>query len=115
MGLLAWLVHNAKKVCLSDLPKQVHHFATNKSKKFTKDLEKIAKKYDLDLDGEWNKELLSHRGRHPYDYHRFVLDKMQKASKKAGKNKDKFLELFEKTVKEPIRKNPELLRKSGWE
>ena len=113
VGVLAWLVHNTK-VCLSTLPKQIHHFATNKSKKFTKELEKIAKKYDLNLDGKWNKELLPHRGRHPYDYHRFVLDKMQKASKKAGKNKDKFLELFEKTVKEPIRKNPELLRKSGW-
>ena len=113
VGALAWLVHNAGK-CLSKLPKQIHHFATNKSKKFTKDLEKIAKKYGLNLDGAWNKELLSHQGRHPYKYHEFVKENMEAAAKKAGKNKDKFLELFEKTVKEPVRKNPELLRKSGW-
>jgi hypothetical protein len=113
VGVLAWLVHNAGK-CLSKLPKQIHHFATNKSKKFTKDLEKIAKKYGLDLDGAWNKELLAHQGRHPYKYHEWVLKNMEKASKKAGKNKDEFLRLFEKSVKDPVRKNPELLRKSGW-
>jgi len=32
-----------------------------------------------------------------------------------GKDLSKFLELFEKYVKAPIRKKPGLLRKSGWE
>ena len=29
--------------------------------------------------------------------------------------KEKFLELFNEYVKDPIRNNPDLLRKSGWE
>jgi hypothetical protein len=40
---------------------------------------------------------------------------MQRAAREAGRNKAKFLELFEKYVKEPIRQNPDLLRKIGWE
>ena len=75
MGALQWLVHNAKK-CLGELPQQIHHFATNKSKKYTE---------------------------------------MKDASKAAGKSKKKFLKLFEENVKKEVRKNPELLRKSGWE
>ena len=56
---------------------QVHHFATNKSKKYTSQFESITKKYGLDLDDTWNKELMPHQGRHPYAYHDYVLDNMQ--------------------------------------
>ncbi|WP_082705899.1 AHH domain-containing protein [Aneurinibacillus sp. XH2] len=63
------------KSCLLDFPKgtpkakpeQVHHYATNKSKKYTPQIEAITKKYGLDLDEAWNKELLPHQGRHPDD------------------------------------------------
>ncbi|WP_412674546.1 AHH domain-containing protein [Aneurinibacillus thermoaerophilus] len=72
------------KSCLLDFPKgtpkakpeQVHHYATNKSKKYTPQIEAITKKYGLDLDEAWNKELLPHQGRHPNDYHEYVLDKL---------------------------------------
>ena len=47
-----------------------------------------------------------------YDW---VLKRMRIASKKAGKDQEKFLNLFEKDIKAKVRKNPELLRKSGWE
>ena len=114
VGTLQWLVHNAKK-CLSKLPQQIHHFATNKSKKYTKHFKRIANKLKLDLNGSWNKEALPHRGRHPYKYHDWVLKRMRIASKKAGKDQEKFLNLFEKDIKAEVRKNPELLRKSGWE
>ena len=114
VGALQWLVHNAKK-CLSKLPQQIHHFATNKSKKYTKHFKRIANKLKLDLNGSWNKEALPHRGRHPYKYHDWVLKRMRIASKKAGKDQEKFLNLFEKDIKAEVRKNPELLRKSGWE
>ena len=114
VGALQWLVHNAKK-CLSELPQQIHHFATNKSKKYTKHFKRIANKLKLDLNGSWNKEALPHRGRHPYKYHDWVLKRMRIASKKAGKDQEKFLNLFEKDIKAEVRKNPELLRKSGWE
>ena len=114
VGALQWLVHNAKK-CLSKLPQQIHHFATNKSKKYTKHFKRIANKFKLDLNGSWNKEALPHRGRHPYKYHDWVLKRMRIASKKAGKDQEKFLNLFEKDIKAKVRKNPELLRKSGLE
>jgi hypothetical protein len=74
----------------------------------------IAQKYGLDLDGEWNKELMQHLARHPNKYHNFVFNAMEKASKEAGNNKTLFLNLFDKYVKSPIMRNPKLLRKSGW-
>ena len=44
-------------------PNQVHHFATNKSKKYTSQFESITKKYGLELDGDWNKQSMPHQGR----------------------------------------------------
>ena len=113
VGVWAWLVHNAK-TCMSDVVKQIHHFATNKSKRWTQQLKKIADKYKLDLNGDWNKELLPHRGRHPNKYHEWVLKNMKKAALQAKDDKKKFLDIFEKTVKSKVRKNPKLLRKTGW-
>ncbi len=98
-----------------DLPEQVHHFATDKNKIFTPQMEAIADKYGLDLDDAWNKELLPHLGRHPNSYHNFVLQGMQRAALEAGSNQKKFLELFELYVKQPIRNNPALLRAAGWQ
>jgi len=108
-------VDDTAKVVKSSRPNQMHHFATNKSKKYTQSMSDIADKYGLKLDGDWNKELLPHQGRHPNKYHDFVLDGMNKASSEAGTDTNKFLELFDKYVKEPVRNNPDLLRKAGWE
>jgi hypothetical protein len=99
---------------LKSLPNQIHHFATNKNKKWTPLMEAIAKKYGLSLNGSWNKQSLPHLGRHPNEYHAFVYNMMRKASSEAGSNKDKFLQLFNKYVKQPVSNNPEMLRKSGW-
>jgi len=35
-------------------------------------------------------------------------------AQEANGNKAKFLELFEKYVKQPVRNNPQLLRKAGY-
>ena len=108
-------VGDTAKVLKSSRPNQVHHFATNKNSRYTKQMSDIADKYGLKLDGDWNKELLPHQGRHPNDYHDFVLDGMNRASNEAGSDTSKFLELFDKYVKEPVRNNSDLLRKTGWE
>lgn len=108
-------VGDTAKVVKSSRPNQVHHFATNKNSRYTKQMSDIADKYGLKLDGDWNKELLPHQGRHPNNYHDFVLDGMNRASNEAGSDTSKFLELFDKYVKEPVRNNPDLLRKAGWE
>lgn len=94
-------------------PNQVHHFATNKSKKYTSQFENITKKYELDLDDDWNKALMPHQGRHPYAYHDYVLDNMQKFDRIANGDKTKFLKLYDQ-MKQKIINNPEMLNKNYW-
>ena len=100
---------------LDDLPLQKHHFATDKHSKYTRDFSSIADKYGLNLRDDWNVEKLPHQGRHPDEYHKFVQRGIERADSEAGGSKEKFLELFNKYVKEPVKNNPELLRKSGWD
>jgi A nuclease family of the HNH/ENDO VII superfamily with conserved AHH len=69
----------------------------------------------LKLDESWNKELLPHLGRHPNQYHDFVTRNMEKAATESGTNKVKFLKLFEKYVKAPVRADFFMLRKVFWE
>ncbi|NQI94094.1 AHH domain-containing protein, partial [Streptococcus suis] len=107
-------VHGAGRGGGSAKPNQIHHYATNKSKTYTPDMEKIASDYNLDLDGDWNKELLPHQGRHPNKYHDMVLEEMYKADAVAQGNREIFLELFEENVKKVIRKNPAMLYKDFW-
>ena len=94
-------------------PNQVHHFASNKSKKYTSQFESITKKYGLDLDGDWNKQSMPHQGRHPYAYHDYVLDNMQKFDRIANGDKTKFLKLYDQ-MKQKIINNPQMLYKDYW-
>ena len=105
------MVHNT---CGSETkPNQVHHFATNKSKTYTPQFEEIVKKYDLDLDDEWNKDLLPHQGRHPNAYHDFILESMKQFDEIAQGNKYIFLQLFNVLIKD-IKENPDMLYKDFW-
>ena len=99
---------------VSEKPSQIHHYATNKNQKYIQQFETILKKYDLKLDGKWNKELLPHQGRHPNAYHEFVLEQMQQIDEIACGNREIFLELFEENVKSVVRENPEMLYKNYW-
>ncbi len=99
----------------STLPTQIHHFATNKNKVWTPMMEKIAGRFGLGLDDAWNKMALPHLGRHPNEYHKFVYDGMVRAAAGAGGNQAKFIQLFQSYVKNPVIKNPQLLRKAGWQ
>ncbi|WP_211237409.1 AHH domain-containing protein [Paucisalibacillus globulus] len=94
-------------------PLQNHHYATNKSKKYTPQIESITKKYDLDLDDIWNKEYLPHQGRHPNAYHDYVLDNLRTFDNLAKGDRNKFLKLFE-GLKSEIRNNPDMLYKDYW-
>ena len=94
-------------------PMQEHHFITNKSQKYTPEFEKIINKYGLKLDNSWNKQLMPHQGRHPYAYHDYMLEKLNKIDEIAQGNKEIFLDLFEE-VKTEISKNPNMLYKSFW-
>ena len=78
-------------------------------------MKEIADRFGLGLDDAWNKESMPHLGKHPNAYHEFVLTNMRRAAREAGDDATRFRQLFEEYVKEPIRKNPDLLRKSGWD
>ncbi|MBC1490746.1 hypothetical protein HCI99_02810 [Listeria booriae] len=94
-------------------PMQMHHYATNKSKTYTHQMENVTKKYGLDLDESWNKELLPHQGRHPNAYHEYVLDKLNTYDAIAQGDREIFLELYEE-LKFQIRVNPDMLYKEYW-
>ncbi|WP_289686520.1 AHH domain-containing protein, partial [Helicobacter rodentium] len=102
-----------KEVESKIIPNQTHHIATNKNRKYIKEFENIAKKYDLNLDGDWNKVNMQHQGRHPNEYHDYVLSEMKNIDKIAKGDKNKFLKEFEK-LKREIKDNPDMLRKAYW-
>ena len=93
---------------------ELHHFATNKNKTYTPQMKSIADKYGLDLDGDWNKCLLKHKGRHPNLYHEWVLDRMSYISEIPRMNQPLFVQNFRTLVIKPVVKNPQMLRKYYW-
>lgn len=96
------------------ISKQRHHFASNKNKKYTPYMNEIANKYGLDLDGDWNTEVMEHMGRHPNKYHEFVLKNMVEIDRMAMGDQQLFLSLYDSYVKQVIMNNPKMLRKSWW-
>ncbi|MGH2306137.1 AHH domain-containing protein, partial [Campylobacter taeniopygiae] len=92
---------------------QTHHIATDKSKKYTPKFQEILNLYGLKLNENWNKVKMPHRGRHPNEYHEYILEKMNKIDKIARGDKNKFLKEFEK-LKEEIKNNPAILRKEYY-
>ena len=99
---------------ISSRPEQIHHFATNKNKQYTPKFEEITGKYGLDLDGAWNKQSMPHQGRHPNNYHKYILSEMRNIDNIAQGSKGKFLDMFE-GVKKTITDNPDMLRKAFWQ
>ena len=57
---------------------------------------------------------LPHRGRHPNEYHEYVINGMQKAADEVRDNAEIFLQKFNEYVIEPVKQHPELLRKESW-
>ncbi|WP_155008756.1 DNRLRE domain-containing protein [Priestia megaterium] len=94
-------------------PFQVHHFATNKSKRYTKKFQKIANKYNLDLDSGWNKKRMRHQGRHPNAYHDYMLRNMKKLDRYAKGDKKAFQRGY-RSLRKHVQKNPDMLYSNYW-
>ena len=94
-------------------PKQIHHFATNKNKTYTPQFEEIANKYGLNLDDDWNKKYMPHQGRHPNEYHEYVLERMGQIDIIAQGDRQIFLKLYD-NMKKDISNKPEMLYKNYW-
>ena len=48
----------------------------------------------LVLSGEWNQEIMQHLGRHPNEYHEFILHTLEQIDQEAAGEIDTFLMLF---------------------
>lgn len=107
------------------LPIEVHHVASNKAghdkaglNSWTEAAQEIAEKFKLDLDGDWNKIELPHRGRHSSWYHSYVIGTMQAIEvmvanenlRSQAEEIRRFQELFSEMVVESLRHEPEALR-----
>jgi hypothetical protein len=102
------------EITVPSKPWQKHHFATNKHKKFTPLMEEITNRYGLSTNGNWNVEALPHWGRHPHDYHRWVLNEMRKINAIPGMNQKEFIRQFRINIIEPVKMNPDMLYKKYW-
>jgi RHS repeat-associated protein len=93
---------------LTDLPIQSHHLLT-KYGAWGKKFKRILKKYDLNIDSDFNKLDLHHQGPHPKEYHQEMYNRLLKIDKVAGGDKDKFLRNFKKEIKDYVNKNQEII------
>ena len=95
-------------------PNQNHHFATNKNKQFTPEMQRIAEEYGLNLNDDWNTMSLPHQGRHPNAYHQWVLENMYDIRNTPNMNPELFKIQFNQRVIQPVRQNPNMLYKNYW-
>ena len=54
-------------------------------------------------------------GSHTKKYREWILDKLELIDKEARGNKQKFLDLMEKEIKQPVRNDPSIMYKEGVE
>jgi RHS repeat-associated protein len=102
-----------KKV-VEALPIHTHHVISKYTGRWTPVIEDVVKKYNLDLEGAWNKIDIPHQGSHPREYHQWISDRLEMIDSKAEGSADKFMELFSKYIREPLRERPEMLIKDWW-
>ena len=95
-------------------PRQLHHIATDKNIKggFTAEFERIFGKAGMSLQNPANKMLLEgHAGRHPVAYHRYTLQRLQRAT--AGLSGDAYRTALEgelAAIRQDLLRNPDLLK-----
>jgi len=83
-----------------------HHMVPFGNNRWTPIYKNIVDKYELDLDGAWNKIDAYQNGRHTDSYHLWVLDQLIYADELAEGNTQKFLEYFDQLVRKQFEKDP---------
>lgn len=96
-----------------NMPEEIHHIATNKNPYYTPEFEGIANKYGLNLDDDWNKITIPHRGTHPWEYHDFIWEQMIEADNKAKGNVNVILKIWN-FVGDLLKENPQMLYTEFW-
>ncbi len=88
---------------------ELHHYLTNKSQTYTADFAEKTAQYQLDLDDDWNTEvLINHRGRHTNAYHDYMATHLDQIIAVAKDDPALFLEGFG-ILKQSVIDNPGLL------
>ena len=77
-------------------------------------MNEILSRDNLDLNGEWNREMLPQRGRDADAYHSWVYEEMSYIDGLAQGNTDRFLDLYETRVRSVVRSNPDMLYSAYW-
>jgi RHS repeat-associated protein len=75
----------------------------------------ILKKYGHDVGDTINHGWGPQMGRHPSKYDEWVVNQMREVDRLSAGDPVKFRTFFDDMVKDPVRRNPNMLRKCGWE
>ena len=93
-------------------PTQRHHFATHYGD-YGKKFERIASKYGLNLDDTWNLEDILHQGRHPGEYHEWMMKQFREADAFANGSASAFMTYMD-NIFSVVKNYPEMLMKDFW-
>jgi len=89
---------------------QEHHFVTNKGSFWPNMMRQITDKYNLDLDGSWNRQYIeNHSGRHSDVYHQWVYNRLKYIDDFANGDVNQFLNLFYEEIVLPVMNDPTIL------
>ncbi|MEP7763041.1 AHH domain-containing protein [Sanguibacter sp. 25GB23B1] len=104
---------------INQLPIEKHHMATRFAL-YGQTFQDILDDYNLNLDvvdeaGVWNLVPMAHRGRHPKEYHDWVMTNFENAAIQAGAgNTQAFIDLFTTWVVDTVKADPTIVRLSYW-
>lgn len=102
---------------LGRLPDQGHHMATWYGA-YGSEFQEVLDEYQLNLNVKsttWNVFTIPHQGRHPKEYHDWVMENFRNAAKSAGVgNTQEFLRLFNRWVVDKVTADPTIVRVDYW-
>ena len=104
------------QVLIDSMPTQYHHLASYFNK-WREAFEVVTSRYGLSLEDTaraWNVVQIPHRGPHPVEYHRWVLQNMYLADQVADGDAIRFKQLFQEWVADRVIADPTLTRLAYW-
>lgn len=111
----------ARQTLLESLPREDHHLATDKNRvaelQWTEQFELLLWEYfpDRSLNGSWNLvEKMRHRGSHPFAYHQWVYNNMERALRQARGDWNEFLRRWNLWIRDVVIADATIARREYW-
>jgi hypothetical protein len=104
---------------IESMDEEAHHMATHYGAWGAR-FQAIASKYGLNVKtGAWNLHSMPHAGPHPWNYHNWVLERMQEADDlaqqfPAAEQAGVFLSEFQRAVVDVVKADPTVVRTAYW-